>query len=165
MPITIDFDQVNDAEDYSPLPDGQYLCELVEVEEATTRDGNEWWKLRFEVLKGEYQGRRIFDSLFFSDKALKRVKLILNRLGLDVSGRLKLTPELLQGRKVYIEVETEDYEDQEGKTRKRNKVPFAGYAGTGERKPAGKNTGKGKPKPRKQQEEPTEDDSEENIPF
>ena len=45
----------------------------------------------------------------------------------DVSGEIELTPSMLQGKVCYLTVETEDYEDQEGKTKSRNVVPFAGY--------------------------------------
>ena len=71
------------------------------------------WKLRFEVLDGEYRGRYIFDNMVFSDAALKRVKLICSRLGLDVSGEVELTPEVIMGRKCWVTVETEEYEDDD----------------------------------------------------
>ncbi len=93
----IDFSQVDDIQDFSPLPAGKYLCRLVGVEEASTQHGDEMWKLRFEVLKGPYAGRLIFDNFVFSDAALKRAKLIWSRLGLDVSKELDLTPETIKG--------------------------------------------------------------------
>ena len=123
----INFSDVEDVQDFSPLPDGTYLCQLSEIEEATTQYGDELWKLRFEVVQGEYTGRIIFDNMVFSEAAMKRVKLICSRLGLDVSGELDITPGLLKGRKCYVTVLTEDYEDNEGKVKKRNVVPFAGY--------------------------------------
>ena len=123
----IDFNTVDDAEDFSPLPDGQYLCRLQDVEEALTQHGDEMWKLRFVVAEGEHEDRYVFDNLVFSAAALKRVKLICSRLGLDVSGELDVTPELLQGRSCQITVDTETYEDEAGKTKRRNIVPFAGY--------------------------------------
>ena len=123
----IDFSNVDDAQDYSPLPAGRYLVTLTEVEEAKTKYGDEMWKLRFVVDEGQYKGRYIFDNLVFSDAALKRVKLICSRLGLDVSGELDLTPGLITGRRCYVSVEIEEYTDQDGDSRSRNVVPFAGY--------------------------------------
>ena len=58
---------------------------------------------------------------------LKRVKLICSRLGLDVSGELDLAPSSIKGRTCNVTVEVEEYKDSEGKTKKRNVVPFAGY--------------------------------------
>jgi len=123
----IDFDKVDDVQDFSPLPEGKYFCRLAEVEEASTQYGDEMWKLRFAVAAGKYQGRYIFDNLVFSEAALKRVKLICSRLGLDVSGQIDLSPSSIKGRACNVTVELEEYEDNEGKTKRRNVVPFAGY--------------------------------------
>jgi hypothetical protein len=123
----IDFNTVDDVQDFSPIPNGKYLCRVAEVEEAATQHGDEMWKLRFVVESGPHRGRCIFDNLVFSDAALKRVKLICSRLGLDVSRELDLTPSLIKGRTCYVTVETEEYEDHEGRTKRRNVVPFAGY--------------------------------------
>ncbi len=147
----IDFSQVDDIQDFSPLPAGKYLCRLVGVEEASTQHGDEMWKLRFEVLKGPYAGRLIFDNLVFSDAALKRAKLICSRLGLDVSKELDLTPETIKGRVATLTVEVEPYEDAEGRTKQRNVVPFAGYERASESDPAPAAVG--------------EDDDESGLPF
>ncbi|MDI6794806.1 MAG: DUF669 domain-containing protein [bacterium] len=79
----VDFSTIDDVQDFSPIPDGQYLSRLSEIEETTTQYGDELWKLRFEVIEGEYAGRYIFDNMVFSKAALKRVKLICSRLGID----------------------------------------------------------------------------------
>lgn len=123
----IDFSKIDEVDDFSPLPDGDYLCKLAEIEEATTQHGDDLWKLRFQVLEGEHARRLIFDNMVFSAAALKRVKLICSRLGLDVSGEVELTPEMLLNKSCILTVTTEAYEDSEGKTKKRNVVPFAGY--------------------------------------
>jgi len=152
----IDFNNVDDVEDFAPLPDGKYLCRGAEVEEATTQYGDEMWKLRFVVESGSHRGRYIFDNLVFSDAAMKRVKLICSRLGLDISGELDLTPALVKGRSCYVTVETEEYEDQDGNTKKRNVVPFAGYERADQAAISG-SAGAG--------HDVTEDDSEDDLPF
>ena len=123
----IDFSNIDDVQDFTPLPDGEYLCRLAEIEEASTYNGDEMWKLKFEVINGEYTGRYIFDNMVFSEAALKRVKLICSRLGIDVSGEVDLTPSMLEGATCFITTEIEEYEDNEGKIKPRNVVPFAGY--------------------------------------
>ena len=148
----IDFSHVDDVQDFSPVPAGKYLCRLVGLEEASTQNGDEMWKLRFEVIKGPYAGRLIFDNLVFSEAALKRAKLICSRLGLDVSKELDVTPELIKGRVAMLTVEVEPYEDAEGRTKQRNVVPFAGYERASESEGA-PSAGAG------------EDDSEEHLPF
>ena len=123
----IDFKQVDDVQDFAPLPAGTYLCRVVDVEKATTQYGDEMWKLRWVVEAGPQRGRYIFDNMVFSNAAMKRVKLICSRLGLDVSGTLELTPALIKGRTCHVTAETEEFEDHEGMTKRRNVVPFAGY--------------------------------------
>jgi len=147
----IDFSHVDDVQDFSPVPAGKYLCRLVGIEEASTQHGDEMWRLRFEIIKGPSAGRLIFDNLVFSEAALKRVKLICSRLGFDVSKELDLTPELIKGRVAILTVDTESYEDAEGRKKQRNTVPFAGYerASESDAPPAGAG----------------EDDGEEHLPF
>lgn len=153
----IDFNNVDDVQDFSPLPEGKYLCRLAEVEEAATQYGDDMWKLRFVVESGPHRGRYIFDNMVFSEAALKRAKLICSRLGLDVSREIDLTPSLVKGRTCYVTVDIEEYEDQEGNLKKRNVVPFAGYeradqaAASAPSAPAAHGA--------------KEDDSEEDLPF
>jgi len=142
----INFDQIGDIDDFTPLEEDTYLCRLAEVEEATTQFGDELWKLRWVVAEGPYQGRFIFDNMVFSEAALKRVKLICSCLGLEVSGEVDITPELIKGRMCYVTVEVEEEEVEEGKIKSRNVVPFAGYA------PADKEGSNG-------------EDDDENLPF
>ena len=124
---TIDFSKIEEAHDFTPLPEGKYLCRVLEVEESATQNGDEMYKLRFVVLEGEYTGRIVFDNLVFSKAALKRAKLICSKLGIDVSGNIEITPELLKNRKCHISVVTEEYEDDAGNIKKLNRIPFAGY--------------------------------------
>ena len=154
----IDFNTIEDAKDFSPLPEGKYSCKLAEIEEASTKNGDEMWKLRLEVVEGAHAGRYVFDNLVFSAAAMKRVKLICSRLGIDVSGEVNLTPAMLKGRPCRVTVATEEYEDNEGRRRKRNVVPFAGYDRVGDGKaPAAS----GEPAPAPSDE----DDGEESLPF
>lgn len=134
----IDFNKVDDVQDYSPIPEGKYLCTVENVEEARTQYQDEMWKLRFRVADGKYAGRIIFDNMVFSEAALKRVKLICSRLGIDVSKELDLTPAMVKGQSCQLTVEIEEYEDAEGNTKSRNVVPFAGYERAEGDVPAGK---------------------------
>ena len=125
--MKINFADIEEAEDFTPVPDGQYLCELHECEETETSNQDEMWKLRWKILEGDYAGRIIFDNLVFSESAMKRVKLVFSRLGIDVSGELDFDPSIISGKKVLVTVITEDYEAENGVVKKKNSVPFAGY--------------------------------------
>ena len=148
----INFKNVDDVQDFSPLPEGKYRCRVAEVEETSTQYGDEMWKLRLVVESGPHRGRYIFDNLVFSKAALKRAKLICSRLGLDVSGEIDVTPALVKDRTCDVTVNIEEYEDQEGNLKTRNVVPFDGYERADAKAPAGEGGG-------------TEDDSEDDLPF
>ena len=146
----IDFATVDDVDDFSPVPPDQYPVEPKSVEETSTQAGDAMWRVRLLIVGGPYKGRYIFDNLVFSAAAMKRVKLFCRALGLDVSGEVDLTPDLIIGRACQATVELEDYEDAEGNVRPRNVVPFAGYeeADTADL-----------------DEAETEDDGEDNVPW
>ena len=46
---TIDFHDVPDAHDFSPVPDGEYLCRVEDAEETLTRSGDPMWRVRFSI--------------------------------------------------------------------------------------------------------------------
>ena len=123
----INFDDVPDAEDYTPVPKGRYLCRVAEVHEDVTQSGDEMWHLWLEIAQGDHAGRFLFDNMVFSEKALKRVKLICSRLGLDVSGEIDLVPEMITDHMCWVIADVEEYEDAAGQLKRRNFVPFAGY--------------------------------------
>ena len=123
----VDFARIQGRRSFTPLPEGTYPCRLVDVDESTTRSGDPMWKLTWRVLDGEYRGRRIFDTISFSERALKRTQHVLFVLGLDVGGKVDLVPEMILGRDCLVAVAIEDFVDATGGTRSHNKVPFTGY--------------------------------------
>jgi len=123
----INFDNIDEMDDFSPVPEDSYICELIEIKEDTTANGDEMWKLKFKIVEGKYADRYLFDNLVFSAEAAKRVKFVCSRLGLKTSGSIDLTSDMLLHRKTIINPIVEEYEDEHGKNKKRNKIPFAGY--------------------------------------
>ena len=123
----LNFSTVGDVDDFTPVEEDTYLCRLENVEEASTQFGDPLWKLRWIIAQGPNKGRIVFDNVAFSAAALKRVKLLCNSLGLDVSGEVDLTPEMLTDRTCLVTVDIEEYQDNQGNTKRTNVVPFAGY--------------------------------------
>jgi hypothetical protein len=122
--MRINFGGVKDATDVKELiPEGDYVCRVKKVEESSTKHGDAMWKLRFQVANGDHANRVIFDNLVFSEAGLPRAKLILKRLGFDVSGELEFEPGDLVDKYVMITVEHKT--NNKGKLRA--EVPFAGY--------------------------------------
>jgi len=126
----VNMGKVEDAQDFTPIPDGEYLARVAEVDDTKpTQANDEMWRIRYEILEGEYAGRYIFDNLVFSAKALKRVKLVFSRLGLDVTQdqEAEWLPAMIQDKQVKITVITEEYEAEGGTKKKRNSIPYAGF--------------------------------------
>ncbi|MBU8913307.1 MAG: DUF669 domain-containing protein [Spirochaetales bacterium] len=124
----IDFSTVNDTADFAPLPDGDYLCQLTDVELDNTKSGDEMWRLRWSVLGGEFAGRLLFDNLVFSEKALSRVKLVCGCCGVDTSGAVDLEPTMLLDKQALVTTYQEEYTDDQDRTKVTNRIPFEGYS-------------------------------------
>ena len=123
----VDFKNVSDVTDYAPIPDGDYVCNLVDIEQDLTKFGDEMWKLRLEVDGGEHHGRLLFDNLVFTAKAMPRVKLVCASCGLDVTKEVDLQPDMLLNRRALVTTYQKEYEDDKGQAKVANRIPFNGY--------------------------------------
>lgn len=124
----INFADVADTGDYAPIPDGDYVCQLTDIEIDRTKSGDEMWKLRWAVQGGEFAGRLLFDNLVFSERALSRVKLVCGVCGVDTSGEIDLEPTMLLDKQALISTYIEEYTDDHGRTKATNRIPFEGYS-------------------------------------
>lgn len=118
---------VPDIEPLEPIPAGEYLCRLADVEVVQPLRKPEFWRPRWIVQRGPYKGRTIPDILYFSEKALPRVKLLCGVASLDTSEEIDLKPSDLLGMRAVLTVEEKQFEDKNGKTRRVNAVVYNGY--------------------------------------
>lgn len=125
----VDFPSISDTTDFAPLPEGDYVCQITDIEVVRTRTGDEMWKLRLTVQDGEFAGRLLFDNLAFSQKALSRVKLVCGVCGIDTNGAVDLQPDMLLDKAVIVSTHQEEYVDAHGRTKVANAIPFDGYKG------------------------------------
>jgi len=123
----LDFTSISDSNDYPLLPDGDYVCEITDIEPSHTKAGDDMWKLRLTVQEGEYADRLIFDNLAFTPRALSRVKLVCKVCGIDTSGAIDLDPSMLLDKRVLVSTYTEEYTDSQRRKKFMNAVPFDGY--------------------------------------
>lgn len=123
----VDFSKADEATGFAPIPDGQYKACVEKVEERTTSTGSDMWSVEWRIVEGKYLGRKIFDNLVFSQKGMGRVKLMLKRMGFDVSGELDCQPEMIHGKQLFISVYTDSYADREGTERKVNRIVYDGF--------------------------------------
>ena len=55
--------EINAPTEYDPLPEGEYILKAIDAEEKTTSRGDgSYVKAKFEVVKGEYTGRLLWQN-------------------------------------------------------------------------------------------------------
>jgi hypothetical protein len=128
--MQFDFSQVQDIDSYVSIPEGAYVCRVAEVREGIARDGSPRWSLRLQVAQGEYAGRTAgWDNLTWSERGIRRVKRVLEALGIDVSGSVQVESADLRDRQVRALFQSEEREDPfTGRRVLRLRVPYAGYS-------------------------------------
>ncbi len=78
------------AEDFAPLPPGEYIARIVGGELATSRTkGTPSYKLTFKVLEGEHQGRQFWHDVYITPAALPMAKRDLAKLGVTALEQLE----------------------------------------------------------------------------
>lgn len=109
-------DYPNIAENsYPPLPDGEYMVKLESLDEITTKDkGDEMWRLKWKVVGSNYDGRVLWDNLVFSETGFWRVKMLSSRIGLDTSKKSDLTPDMILGKLVNVDICEDEYKGKKG---------------------------------------------------
>lgn len=128
--MKINLSTIENIEDMRSVPPGDYHCKVAEVRESLSPAGHTRWGIRWEVTKGEFQGRTAcWDSLHWSERGLPRVKFVLQVLGIAADGELQISPDELSDIEAIVEVRPEEREDPiTGVRRLQNRVPFTGYA-------------------------------------
>ena len=131
MEINVDLSNVPELD---ALPEGEYLVQVakVDVTDSKRTPGNKNLALEFVVQDGEHHGKKVFDVLSLSDKALWRVRDFVNACGLYPGPAGFKTEELL-GQKLIVGLATEQRMQQDPNSgqlvpvpgKMRNKV--AGY--------------------------------------
>lgn len=75
MPIiNLDYDLANVASEFEALPEGQYLSKIVSAELTKASTGKDMIKVTWEVVDGEYEGRKLFDNIVITPGAEFKMK-------------------------------------------------------------------------------------------
>lgn len=127
MPV-VNWDTIEDAEDFSPIPEDRYLAKIHECKEETTDNGDAQFVITFKVEHGQYKGRTVIDRLTFSAAGLKRVKFAMSRLGFNTEqkGSVAVQAAHLLGKFAIITIEHNTANDRFGNARVYNNVPWNG---------------------------------------
>lgn len=98
------------VESYSRCPEGQFPAKLVKLEECTIQgSGDDGLKAKFEVTSGSGKGSNVFETFSLGEKALWKLKMMLEAMGLKASGKMTLDLDKLEGKSVGIEVVHDEY--------------------------------------------------------
>jgi hypothetical protein len=108
--------QSSDGSNFEPIPDGQYLVQIVDFKERQTKNGDPMIAAQMEIVDGDHQGRVIFDNIIIplgpESKAwgiMGRTKHFLHCIGEPHEGEIDIDPEAWIGRRVKIESHQETY--------------------------------------------------------
>ena len=111
--VTVDFGGIESGGGRK-IPDGEYLMEVLSIEEKESQDGNAYLAWKWKVVDGEYKGATIYDNTSLKPTALWRLKTLLECLGVDVpNGKLGLNLKEYQGKSLLAEVTNETYQGKE----------------------------------------------------
>lgn len=76
------FDRADEAEDFQPLPVGDYTAHLAEISPFESRSGTPGVKMTFRVCDGAHAGRLFWSDLWLTEAAMPMTKRDLGKLGI-----------------------------------------------------------------------------------
>mgnify|MGYP001165762004 CR=1 FL=1 len=66
--IRMTVDDYNNS-NFTPVPEGEYVCYVYNVEPKTFRTGSEGFSITYNIGEGPHQGRKIFDNIVLTENA------------------------------------------------------------------------------------------------
>jgi hypothetical protein len=120
--VKVDFTGV---EAYVKCAEGEHVAVLKSIEEKESQGGNDMLAATFEVVAGPSSGARVFDNFPLTEKALWKLKMYLEAIGMKADGKVAIDTDKMVGKKLIISVSHEEYQ---GQTRAR----IQGYKKMGE---------------------------------
>lgn len=85
-----DWNSTDAADDFPPLPPGDYVGDLMDATLGTSRQGTPCWTVTYEIQEpAEYVGRRIWHAFWLTKKALSMTKRDLKKLGVTDPSQLE----------------------------------------------------------------------------
>lgn len=106
----VDFSNV---ENYALIDEGVYSVKILKAEEGTTQNGDDMIKATFQILKGDFKGQNLFDNFPIVDKALWKLKQMLEACGKKAEGKVAIDIAKLVGLTCKVNVEHEEYRSKE----------------------------------------------------
>ena len=80
--LTQAWESTEAAQEWGPLPRGEYIARITGGELATSRQNTPSYKLKFEIIAGDYEGQKIWHDVWLTPAALPMAKRDLGKLGI-----------------------------------------------------------------------------------
>lgn len=114
MGISVNFDGVEAQQGGGPIAEGKYMCVIHEAKETTSQQGTPGVEVVFRIVGGDFDGRFIWDRIWFTQKAMGMARWKVECTGMVIpAGAWTLEPSALVNRRVEVTVRHEEYD---GKT-------------------------------------------------
>lgn len=127
-------DATEEAGQYTPVPEGEYVLSIVKVEHAFTSNKKHMLKLELQVDEGPFIGRKVWTNIVFNPKGEPGHGLTVQALkafGFEYDGTFEIdTDDWTKSRTCRAKLVIEEYDvEKDGVTvtRRKNAIPTAGY--------------------------------------
>jgi hypothetical protein len=100
---------MTNVDSFTRCSEGVHTAKIVEIQENTTQAGDDMLTMVFEVIRGDSKGAKVYDNFVLTDKALWKLKQLLQSLGVKCNGKIALDLDKLIGKVCDIAVYHEEY--------------------------------------------------------
>lgn len=103
---------MTNVETFVRMSEGNHRVKIVSCEDKESQSGDDMLVVAFEATNGEDKGARLYDNFVLTDKALWKLKQLLQALGIKCDGKIVLDTDKLIGKICDVEVFHEEYNGQ-----------------------------------------------------
>ena len=124
----VNFKEVDEEQQFTIIPEGEYVAEIKKVEETKTKKDDDMWKVQFQILDGDFKGNNVTSFFVFNDGGYGNIKKLYKEIGgFDLAKTHNCVPSDIEGEKVAITVAISEYSKKEGQKVKGNSIPYGGF--------------------------------------
>lgn len=125
----VNWNAVEDQQDFSPIPEGRYQVQIESVRDTkkdsnellVTKNGDEMWSVKLNVLGPKYAGRKIFTNLIFNEGGFGNIKKLYSVIfGTKLPKNCE--PSDILDEKIEVDVEITEYNGKQ-----QNSVPYGAF--------------------------------------
>lgn len=124
----VNFKEVDEEQQFTIIPEGEYVAEIKKGEETKTKKGDDMWKVQFQILDGDFKGKNVTSFFVFNDGGYGNIKKLYKAIGgFDLAKTHNCVPSDIEGEKVIITVAISEYTNKDGQKVKSNSIPYGGF--------------------------------------